>query len=245
VKIPCPQCGGEIRLQETGGFVGCPFCGASLILDLTGVHTHLLYRPRRGPGDIVPLLRRWCDGQRLTPPSGISSPHLVYQPFWRFAPQGRPQLVPAWATIEARWSDITIPDAEQVIYDPAVAGTGRVVEPSVTEAAARARLFGEGDAPATTGELVHVPFYEVQATINTRRLGLSVDACSGRVYPDRMPPSAQTSTGGQAGVITTAMLGLAVMFLEAMVIPPTWLATGAVALTAVGLYWALLGSGRG
>ena len=118
VGVACPQCGGEIQLQETTGFLGCPFCGASLVLDLTGVRLHMLYRPRHGPADIPPLLRLWCDAQGVPAPSDISTPHLVYQPFWRFASQGRPRLFPAWPALEARWTDLPTPDAEQVIFDP-------------------------------------------------------------------------------------------------------------------------------
>jgi len=238
VKIPCPQCGGEVRLQETAGFVGCPFCGTSLVLDLTGVRPHMLYRPRHGPADVGPLLRRWCDAHGLPTVSGISVPRLIYRPFWRFALQGRPRLIPAWPALEACWGDVPLPEAEQVIYDPSAVGGAPVVEPSVAEAAARSRLFGEGAAAAAPGELVHVPFYEVGATLGGSRLTVSVEACTGRIYPERMPPGARTS---EAGVLTAAIAGFLVMFLEAVLIPLAWLAAGAVALTAVGLYWAVVG----
>lgn len=244
MKVPCPQCGGEVPAQETTGFVRCPFCGTGLVLDLTGVRPHLLYRPRHGVADVLPLLRRWCDAQGLPPPSSVSTPHLVYHPFWRYVAQGRPRLVPAWPVLEARWSEVTLPEGEQVIYDPAAVGTARVDEPSVAEAAARRRTFGDAAASAGAGDLVHVPFYEVQATIGAHRLQVSLEACSGRVYPNRIPPGARASGGGQGFGVGTAVLGFAGMFLEAMLIPPAWLATTVVALTGVALYWMLVGSQR-
>lgn len=242
MKIPCPQCGGEVQLHETTGFVRCPFCSTSLVLDLTGVRPHMLYRPRHGPADVAPLLRRWCDAQGLPAPSSVSAPRLTYQPFWRFASQGRPRLVPAWPALEARWADVPVPEGEQVIYDPAIVGTARVVESSVAEAAARTRALGVSAASTAVGDLVHVPFYEVQARIGGGRLAISVEACSGRAYPERMPPGARGSGPRHAGALTTAVVGFVIMFLEATFIPPAWLAVGAVGLTAVALYWTIIGS---
>ena len=242
MKVPCPQCGGEVQLQETTGFAGCPFCGTSLVLDLTGVRPHLLYRPRHGGADVLPLLRRWCDAQGLPPPSSVSTPHLLYHPFWRYVAQGHPRLVPAWPVLETRWTDLALPDAEQVIYDPAAIGTARVDEPSIAEAAARQRAFGEAAASVGLGDLVHVPFYESQAMVGPHRLQVSVEACSGRVYPERMPPGARASGPGQGFGVAAATLGFAGMFLEAMLIPPTWLAATVVGLTGLVMYWMLVNS---
>ena len=223
-------------------FVRCPFCGTSLVLDLTGVRPHMLYRPRHGPADVAPLLRRWCDAQGLTAPSGVSTPRLVYRPFWRFASQGRPRLVPAWPALEAGWTDTSVPEGEQVIYDPAIIGAAQVVEATVAEAAARHRAFGASAASVAAGELVHVPFYEVQAAIGSGRLAASVEACSGRVYTDRMPAGSKGSAARQANAVATAVVGFVIMFLEAMLIPPLWLAVGAVGLTAAAVYWTIIGS---
>jgi len=128
-----------------------------------------------------------------------------------------------------------------VIFDPSVVGTARLVEPSVAEVAARNRVYGEGAASASVGDLVHVPFYEVQATIGTGRLAVNVEACSGRVYPERMPPGVRASSAPQATTLTTGIVSFLVVFLEAVLIPPPWLAGAAVALTALALYWAIVG----
>ncbi|OGB95627.1 MAG: hypothetical protein A3G35_17725 [candidate division NC10 bacterium RIFCSPLOWO2_12_FULL_66_18] len=245
MKVPCPQCGGEVQLQETTGFAGCPFCGTSLVLDLTGVRPHLLYRPRHGGADILPLLRRWCDAEGLLPPSSVSTADLVYHPFWRYGAQGRPRLVPAWPVLARRWTDLALPDAEQVIYDPAAVGAARVDEPSVAEAAARRRAFGEAAPSVGAGDLVHVPFYEAQVTIGPHRVQVSLEACSGRVYPEWMPPGVRRSGTGQGFGAATAILGFTGMFLEAVLIPPAWLAATVVGLTGVALYWMLVNNPGG
>jgi len=237
VTIPCPQCGGEVRLQDTSGFVRCPYCGTSLILDLSGVHPHLLYRPRHGPASVLPLVRRWCDAERLPPASLLSPPQLVYYPFWRFLGPGRPRLVPAWPTLDTRWTDFPAPDAEQVVYDPAAVGAARVVEATVTEAAARVRDAHGAEGPG--GDLVHIPVYEVPIRLGKERVTLCMDACAGRPLLDRSPgrlggsPEAAWRLGG---ILTASWL---LMFLAAAGIPNGWLAAVAVAVLGVGAYWGI------
>lgn len=238
MRIPCPQCGGEIRLREAGGFPVCPFCGAGLVLDVTGVRPHLLYRPRHVLTDVAPLLRRWCDRQGLPAPSILSPPRLTYLPFWRYVQAGPRRLVPAWPTVEDRWGDVEIPEAEQVFYDPVLVEGAEVVESSVPEAAARPRLpAGEG---AGSGELVHLPFFEVAMRIGTSRLAVSVEACSGRVYASPMPASVLARRESGAGRLVTMGLGFAGMLAEAALLPPGWLAALAVVATALITYWAVL-----
>lgn len=234
MRIPCPQCGGEIRLREAGGFPVCPFCNAGLVLDLSGVRPHLLYRARHPATDVPPLLRRWCDRQGLPAPSILSPPRLTYFPFWRYVHAGPPRLVPAWPTVDARWADVQIPEAEQVFYDPALVEGAEVVESSVAEAAARQRLpAGEGLTP---GELVHVPFFKVAMRIETSRLAASVEACCGRVYASAMPESVLASRMGGVGRLVTMGLGFAVMLAEAVLLPPAWLAAPGIVATAFITY---------
>lgn len=239
MKIPCPQCGGEIQLQDTTGLVKCPFCGTSLVLDLTGVHTHVLYRPRHGGASVLPLLRRWCDAQGFPPPSLLSAPHLVFYPFWRFTVARRPRLVAAWPTLETRWAEIPTPEGEQGVYDIAAVGEARVVEAGVAEAAARARILGEG--AATPGDLVHIPFYEMAVRLGSHPVRVSLEACSAHVYPDRIPPGARRSSGRRAFSAWTAILGFLAMAVEAMLIPVGWIAAAAAALTATAIYWGIVG----
>ncbi len=241
MKVPCPQCSGEVQLQETSGFVGCPFCGTSLVLDLTGVRPHLLYQPRHGAADVLPLLRRWCDAEGLPPPSGLSSVQLVYRPFWRHLVQGHARLVPAWPALEARWNDVPAPPAVQVIYNQAAVGAGRVIESSVAEGAARRRAFGEGAGAVAAGDLVHVPFYEGQVMIASHQVRVSLEACAGRVYPDRIPQAALASGARRTFGPTALSLSFLTLFLEAMLIPPLGLAAVVVGLTALVLYWILVG----
>jgi hypothetical protein len=236
VKFPCPQCGGEILLQETGGFPVCPYCAAGLVLDLGGVRPHLLYRPRHASADLLPLLRRWCDQQGLPAPSIASAPRLLYYPFWRYLSAGPPRLIPAWSTLKPRWTDLKIPEAEQAFFDPALVEKAELVEATVPEAAARERAGAESGA--RPGDLLHVPFFEVGIKLGAAILPASVEACSGQVYLDALP-RATAAAGAGSGV--TLVLGALLMVVEAVLLPRAWVALPVVFVTAWLTYLALQG----
>jgi hypothetical protein len=103
----------------------------------------------------------------------------------------------------------------------------------VAEAAAR-----KGDDPP--GDLVHVPFYDLQGTLGGSRLWFSVDACSGRVLPERLPPLSRR-VPGHAAILTAAIVGFLLMFLESAFIPHGGLAAVAVAGTSGFVYWVMMG----
>ncbi len=235
MKVPCPQCAGEVPLLDATGFVACPFCGSSLVLDLTGVRLHRVYRPRHGPADVLPLLRRFYDARGLPMPSPLSVPALIYYPFWRYATRGGPRLVPAWSTLEPRWRQVAAPMAEQSLYDPAALKNARVVEATLPEGAARCRALPPDEAG--TGELVHLPFYEQRGVMRGRGLDLAVDACSGRVYADRLPSGGQAEVRREGFSLGLALLGFVVMYLGAAVVPPGWMAALVVGLLGWAVYW--------
>ena len=236
MKFPCPQCGGEILLQEAGAFPVCPFCAAGLVLDLGGVRPHLLYRPRHASADILPLLRRWCDRQGLPAPSIVSVPRLVYFPFWRYVSAGPPRLIPAWSTLKPRWTDLKIPEAEQAFFDPALVERAEVVEATVPEAAARERAGAESGAKP--GDLLHVPFFEVGVKVGTTSVPASVEACSGQVYVDALP---RTAAAAGAGPAVRLVLGALLMVVEAALLPRAWVALPVVFVTAWLTYLAIRG----
>lgn len=240
MTLPCPQCGAEIRIQETSGFVRCPFCGTSLVLEVSGVRPHVLYRPRVRAADLLPILRRFCDAAGLPRPTPLGS-HLVYYPFWRYATRGRPRLVGAWPTIDSRWREVEAPDAEQSLYDPALIGNASVIEGSIEEPAARARIAGAGEIPP--GDLVHLPFYEAAARVGTSRVEVSVDACSGRVYARGIPEGSRA--GRPAVGPWLPAVGFLVMLAGAALLPTWWLAGAAVLPLAILLYSALIARERG
>jgi hypothetical protein len=168
-------------------------------------------------------------------PSQLSGPALTYYPFWRYAARGGPRLVPAWSTLEARWREVAAPEAEQSLYDPAAVTGARVVEATLAERAARQRALAADEAGA--GELIHIPFYEQQAVMRGHRVDLAVEACSGRVYADRLPPGAQVGDGGEGFSLGLGLLGFVAMFLGAAVVPPPWLAVLIVGLLGWVVFW--------
>jgi hypothetical protein len=242
VRIPCPQCGGEVQLRDPEGFPACPFCGAGLVLDRTGVRPHVLYRPRVTPAQVLPLLRRWAERRGMSASPGLEPPRLVYYPFWRYAREGPRRLVPAWSTVEMQWAELRLPEAEQVSFDAAQVRGAVVVEPTVPEAAARERGGGEGSAPE--GDLVHLPAYEATMRLGGARLPVTVEACSGTV----VCAGALGAEGTRAAAIRRAawmVAGGLLVLAVGMTIRPFAIAAAASAALAVLLCGVLASEGRG
>ncbi len=237
MRIPCPQCGGELQLRDPEGFPACPFCGASLVLDRTGVRPHVLYRPRVTPAEIVPLLRRWAERRGLRASPGPEPPRLVYYPFWRYAREGPRRLVPAWSTLETQWAELRLPDAEQVSFDAAHVQGAPVIEPTVPEAAARA-----GDASVTEGDLVHLPAYEAAMRVGGARLHVAVEACSGAVVCAGAPGAEETRTAALRRAVWMAAGGLAILAAGVTIRPLG--AAAIVAAALAGLLYGVLASDR-
>jgi len=228
-----------VRLRDAEGFPACPFCGACLVLDRTGVRPHFLYRPRITPAQVLPLLRRWADRRAPAASLGAVAPRLTYYPFWRYAREGPCRLVPAWSTLENAWDELGLPDAEQVFFDSSHVQGAAVVEPTVPEAAARARVFG--DVPAKEGDLVSLPVYEAAIRLGEVQQGVAVEACSGTVVCSgiKVPQGA-----GPAGPIGWLVGGGVAMAATAMAIRPLGLAILVVAVLAGCLYGVLVRGGR-
>jgi hypothetical protein len=239
VKLNCPQCGAEVAVQEVAGVLGCPFCKSSLTLDLDGARLHYAYRPRQEVSALNGLLRRWSRQAGLPPASVRSRPRLVYRPFWRYTPRGSPRLVPAWPTVDPRWQAPQHPEGEQVLFDPEALRGAEIVEATLVEGAARERAMAGMEDGSAAGSLVHVPFYDTDVRIGTGLVQVSVDACSGHVYPQRMPPGSPGAarTGPQS--MWLAAVAVLIMVAEAAAIRSPWLAGLAVAVMAALSAWML------
>ena len=231
-----------MQLRDPEGFPACPFCGAGLVLDRTGVRPHVLYRPRVTPAEVLPLLRRWAERRGMSASPGPEPPRLVYYPFWRYAREGPRRLVPAWSTLEAQWAALRLPDAEQVSFDAAHVQGAVVVEPTVPEAAARAGRGGEGSAPE--GDLVHLPVYETTVRLRGARLPVAVEACSGTVVCGGAPGSEGTRTAAIRRIAWMTGGGLTILGVGAA-IRPFGVAAIASAILAALLYGVLASEGRG
>lgn len=241
MRIPCPQCGGEVPLRDAEGFPTCPFCGAGLVLDRSGVRAHFLYRPRITADRVLPLLRRWADRRVLSLPGGIGSLSLAYYPFWRYAREGPRRLVPAWSTLEPAWDRFPLPDAEQQFFDAAQAADAEVIEPSVPEAAARMRA--QGEAAGEKGDLVHLPVYRATVRVGGVEATLWVDACSGTVLASEQALPA-LGDGSAAGRRAWMAGGGVAMVMVAMAVPSLALAACAVAVLSLAVYLGLAGTRR-
>jgi len=246
VKLACPQCGAEVPVQEAAGLVRCPFCKSSLTLDLDGARLHYLYRPRQDASQLAGLLQRWSRQTGFPAAIARSKPRLIYRPFWRYTPRGSPQLIPAWPTVDPRWRAPQPPEGEQVLFDPEALRGAEVVEATLVEGAARERASIGSEPVSAVGTLVHLPYYDLEVRVGTCVVQVSVDACSGHVYPQRIPPASRGPGRNIRQGTWLVGLALPLMAAEAAVIRSAWAAGLTIAITAVMLIWMLRpGAGPG
>jgi hypothetical protein len=150
--------------------------------------------------------------------------------------------VPAWSTLESAWDQLRLPDAEQVFFDASLVQGAEVVEPSVPEASARARAFGEAAVPA--GDLVHLPIYETTVRLGDLRHALGVEACSGTVVCPGLEAAADV-TAGWARRTGWMVCGGLVMLGAALAIRPLGVVLAVVGAVTALLYGVLASETRG
>jgi hypothetical protein len=240
VRIPCPKCGGEVQLRDPDGFPACPYCGVGLVLDRTGVRPHVLYRPRVTPAQVLAVLRRWAERRGVSASPGPEPPRLSYYPFWRYTREGPRRLVPAWSTLETQWAELRLPEAEQESFDPAQVRGAEVLEPSVPEASARARIGGQS---VPEGDLVHLPIYDATMRLGQTRFRVAVEACSGTVVSAGAPGAEGARTTAMRRAAWTVGGGLAILGIS-LAIRPFAIAAIVAAALAVLLYGVLSSDGH-
>ena len=132
-----------------------------------------------------------------------------------------------------------MPDAEQVFFDASYAQGATMVEPTVPEAAARARVYG--DVPAKEGDLIRLPVYEATVRLGEVRRDVAIEACSGTVVSSGI---GMLRGVGKSGHIGWLVSGGAAMAAAAMAIRPLGVAMFVVGVLAGLLYGVLAGGGR-
>jgi hypothetical protein len=192
------------------------------------------------PAQVLPVLRRWAERRGVSVSPGPEAPRLTYYPFWRYAREGPRRLVPAWSTLETRWAELHLPEAEQESFDPAQVQGAEVVEPTVPEASARERVGGPG---VPEGDLVHLPVYDATMRLGQTRVRVAVEACSGTVVSAGAPGAEGATTTARRRAAWMVGGGLAILG-TALAIRPFAIAAIAAAALAVLLYGVLSSDGR-
>ncbi len=232
LAVRCGNCGADVPVESLADFTACGHCQTALYIGLAEGIVHLVARAAIAPGAVQGLLaRRLADLEIAGRPTEIAA-ELIHVPYWRIpGPDGNPLLLAAAFPGACGLNGIASPGgAELVAFDPAMSGSGSVLEPEV--ALEDAMTAGAPDGFRTA--LVHVPVHRVSYALGGRHFRAAIEAVSGRVEADEWPPSSFRRRDRLLGAV--ALAAFALFLAEAVLLPSWWMLLLGYAGTA-GITW--------
>lgn len=247
-QVPCPQCGALLTPPVEVETFTCPWCGSTL-RPADGVRVyHLVERPRVDRAEASQSVLAWFAGPDM--PRGMQHDarvevgELRYFPFLRvrrlegetvvpLAPLPLPDVV-AVANVPADLETVI----EPVLSAPAAAasGVGTLPEPAALpepdESTLRS-LLRAAAADRDTREIMveHRAYLPLRYSYRGERYTGVVDACGGGVHAARRPARKEVS-----GEWLVALVVMAPLAAEAVLIPWFWVAVAAIVASAPVTY---------
>ena len=247
-EVPCPQCGALLTPPVEVETLTCPWCGSTL-RPADGVRVyHLVERPRVDRAEAAQSVLAWFAGPDM--PRGIEDDarmevgELRYFPFLRvrrvegetvfpLAPLPLPDVA-AVANVPADLETVIAPVLHE--YSAAAQGTSDSAEPPALPEPDEATLRGLLRAAAgdrTTREIMveHRAYFPLRYSYRGDRYTGMVDACAAGVHAARRPARKEVS-----GEWLVALVVVAPLAIEAVLIPWFWMAVAAIVLSAPPAY---------
>ncbi|HEX5758146.1 MAG TPA: hypothetical protein VF121_03035 [Thermoanaerobaculia bacterium] len=230
--LACPQCGGENVLASGERLLACPFCGATLFVDRSGLVSHyrlprLLDRERAAAA-----LRRWMAGNEtvkdLDRKATVEEVAPVAFPMWLFRvrrERGEDVVVePAAPTPVPQLADLEVPAGK---LEPYAAEGGEVEEVGAGVPLATARGWIPGVAAASVGEsaLVHVPLWRCRYRFREQPYLAYVDGSTGAVLAAVFPAKSESPYYLVAGVGLLLFLAEGLLLSNLLVKAAAYIAT--------------------
>jgi len=178
MKIACPQCGADNRIETVDIFIRCPYCQSTLYIDLDGIRQAVSFKPEIDGSQVGLYLKRDFEKFGFGEALSIRPIGLVFFPFWM--EENKPILARASAAFPRL--QIPVPASEAVFFD-------------IQTEAAEALIYDVDcqSQPSASGfegkKLCYVPYY--RALVRQRQLPREypflVNAISGTVEGERLP----------------------------------------------------------
>ncbi len=187
--LRCPQCGGEIRLEEEDACVACRFCGSRVYVDPGQAVRHCTLALAVQHAELPPRLDRWLRSREVVGRARKVATKLVYFPFWAFSTHGRIRVVPAAPLLALGSEHLHFPAGDLKAYHDELGDKARVVPATVLLDAVLARKAPRPDGAAM---LLHVPFWDTRFEIGSGKHRVWIDAAQGQVIAFSLPVSSET-----------------------------------------------------
>jgi hypothetical protein len=175
IALTCPQCGGDVRPLDEPGFLDCAYCGSRLHQDAALPDTWVT--PVLGEAHAIERLKRLLESRETAGQPTFARPQLLFFPFWeRPGPHGM-GIEPAAATLAEALDGWNPPFGQRRPLDArSLRGRGEQIAPTL-------------EPPQPGAALLYVPFWAVSYTCGALEHKAWIEAVSGTVLVERLPPS--------------------------------------------------------
>jgi hypothetical protein len=192
----CPQCGGQVALEDGAIFLDCPYCDTALYVEERAVYARIILAPKmkdwreaeaRVEAWAGETRGRWAAKAMQEMMQGMTLPEMRYFPVWVLRTHtGQAHVEPAAVTAATEMWKLDV-EAGQVM--DALPRDEDLPMPEVPRQAALAWAARRGVDPGTVAEmgLTYVPVYVLRCAHEGEMFTVVVEASTGRVISDSAP----------------------------------------------------------
>lgn len=173
MKLQCPQCGTNNKIEIPDSFATCQSCNSSLYIDIDTITPVYSFAPAFGTDQLGMYLKRDFEKIGFNEDIKISDAVPVYFPFWQV--EKNRKLLRAGSQFPE--TDIEPPSGEQVFFDSHDALDKNIEVTSID-------TQPPGDEKRT---LFYVPFFQVTVEFNQKKYVFFINAVNGEVNGDPIP----------------------------------------------------------
>lgn len=186
MEVNCTQCGGAVTIKEYQGLAKCSYCGSSLYLDINEGIIHLIARPKITQKEIPISLQTFLQKKERKGNFNIKKINLLFWPFWQTIDMNSNSIISsASSSAITDLENASILGAESEPFNENIAG-GNHIEPPIESVY---DFLIKSGIKAQKVKLLHLPFYQVIYSYGDMEYEIWIDAISGQIFADYLPPT--------------------------------------------------------
>lgn len=244
-QLLCPQCGGELHVDEAVVFLICPHCQSTIYVDKSKVVFHWYLSPTINSEQARASLNRWMAGNEtvkdLDNKASVQGEVFEFFPMWYFkqrSPAGYEKIVlyPAAAISITEIKRLKLLAGDLKNFDDSL--SFQATPPTVPLETARDWLHREGISPDEIAEqaMVHVPLFTFKYIYQDVPYTALVEGATGQVYANIYPAKAETPYRFIGSLTAGIFLVLALLpLIGALINDTTGFFSGLGLCTGIGL----------
>ncbi len=189
MEVRCQQCGAQIVMEKETLFVHCAYCTSTFYFDSGAKQKHQISQPQLQERHLNKILRQDLYRHQIKSDVIIRAAKIYYVPFWKTRQHAEAFLAPAYVTHLAEFYRLNLPGLDYKYFAADKAAGGILIDPTLTAVEAYANNphitapFNE----AMTVDLYHLPFYQVDYSVENHTGLAWIEAGQGRIVYHAIP----------------------------------------------------------